>query len=588
MGAAVALVSTIPLFGQSPGFAPSLIGGTGVLQVRATDTYYDGNNGTLFNAVPLPAGASRFQFRVTGGVITDGTDQLGSADGLYANGQTPYNWTDTHYDGMYSNTPIGGTTGIDPALFGVFFNPDFTGTPPDSQNFRSDTGETPDPRTLLSYAPLLNQPFYIGDGYTSNNAYVTNLDSFIPPGTNQTYVIPAGATYLLLGIGADPDMADNHSAANTSSAFLAHVFDDSGSAPVIASVAGSGASLYQGTPFSFSVSLAYGAAPLSYQWSFNGSTLSNNARISGAQSNVLSLTSVQSSDSGTYQVVVSNTLGHAVSNVTLAVYSSGQTVSFTNLSIAGNAEIAGAGNAGLPDSSGVGPVLVNLPANALLVTLSNVSGTVSLNGGSGHNNADGIEVSGGGYPGSSFDISYGGISGITIPGAGALVGLFEPASAPSASAPASLDFTVIGTSFSSFAPALYQLFFMGDGLTGDGTGAVQQFFVPQGATRLFLGITDAGGFGGAPGGYGDNSGDFTASVNVLVPYPQIISLQLEGATFGFSFRTISGQSYTIQQATDVTSGNWSYCTNFTGDGLVDQITVPANSSQAMFFRVREP
>src|SRR5208283_4251002 len=108
-------------------------------------------------------------------------------DGLFADDTAHYNSTDTDYDGAqgtYKGTPIGATTGIDPALFGVFFSPSFTGPVNNSLNFRSDSGLNPDPRTFLDYAPLLNQPFFIGDGYNTNNPYVTNVDSYIPPGTN--------------------------------------------------------------------------------------------------------------------------------------------------------------------------------------------------------------------------------------------------------------------------------------------------------------------------------------------------------------------------------------------------------------------
>jgi len=55
-------------YSQSAGFGISTIGtNKGVLKVQATDTYYDGNNGTLFAAVLLPTGAAHLQFRVTGG-----------------------------------------------------------------------------------------------------------------------------------------------------------------------------------------------------------------------------------------------------------------------------------------------------------------------------------------------------------------------------------------------------------------------------------------------------------------------------------------------------------------------------------------
>jgi len=588
VGALATLGMAMPLWGQTTGFTPSLISSNGILTVQATDTYYDGSDGTLFVAVPLPAGASRLQFRVTGGVITDGSDQFGSADGLYADGRTPYNWTATAWNGTYHGTRVGATTGIDPALFGVFFKTNFVGTPANSLNSRSDSGLVPDPRTRLSYAPLLNQPFYIGDGYNSNNAYFTNVDSYIPPGTNQTFEIPAGATHLLLGIGADVDMNDNQNASNTNSAFVVHVFDDNGSPPVIATVTSPGAVMYQGASGSFSVLLASGAAPLTYQWLFNNTDLTDNAHVSGSQSNVLSLINMQPGDSGVYQVVVSNSLGYAVSNVLLTVVSSGQPVVY-NLSIPANAEIHGAGNAGLPDpGGGVYPVLINLPANALVVTLSNVSGTISLNGGGGHNDADGVLVSGGSYPSYSFAYAYGGVSGIRIPGAGALVGVFEPPTAPTSSAPTDLDFTVTGTAFTLLAPALYQTFFIGEGRQGDASGAVQQFYVPAGATRLFLGIPDAAGFGGPPGGYGDNSGTFTASLMVLVPYPQIIAPQLTGTNFSFAFQTLTNQSYTIQQTTNLAGGNWNFYTNFIGDGMPYLFTVPVGNSHAQFFRVREP
>src|SRR5262249_26043566 len=66
-------------------------------------------------------------------------------------------------------------------------------------------------------------------------------------------------------------------------------------------------------------------------------------------------------------------------------------------------------------------------------------------------------------------------------------------SAPTSSpAPARLDFSGsgIGMSFPSLAPGLKQPFFIGDGKTGTGVGSVQQFIVPAGATRFFLGTVD--------------------------------------------------------------------------------------------------
>ena len=593
--AALLLAAALNLLGQTAGFHVSAIGGNGILKVQATDTYYDGNNGTLFAAVPLPTGASHLQFRVTGGVITDGSEQLASADGLYANLQTPYNWTATTFGtSTYSGVPIGSTTGVDPALFGIFFNPAYTGAAPNSVNYRSDNGYAPDPRTLLAYWPLVNQPFYIGDGYTTNNPYVTNVDTYIPQGTIQTFAIPSGATELVLGIGADPDMADNVNASNTNSAFLFHVFDDSEAPPVIASINGAGAVALALQTVSFSAVLAAGGTPISYQWFFHGSALTDDTRISGSQSNTLTLSSLQYSDSGVYQLVVSNAWGIAVSNVTLGVYATGQFYT-TNVTVPANAEIHGAGNAGLPDpSGGVSPVLVKLPANSLAVYITNVSGTISLNSNSGHNDADGVVVSGGGYPSWSYAGPYGGISGIKIPGAGALVGVYEPDTAPSSTAttPGTWDFTsAIGTNFTSILPLLYQTFFIGDGLTGDGGGTAQLFQIPEGATRLFLGIPDAGGFNGPPGGYGDNSGSFAVTVNVLVaeiPSVTLTNILASGTNLSFSFPTILAQSYTIETSTNIWAANWTYYTNTIGDGRVFKLSVPINQVGAQFFRVECP
>jgi hypothetical protein len=99
-----------------------------------------------------------------------------------------------------------------------------------------------------------------------------------------------------------------------------------------------------------------------------------------------------------------------------------------------------------------------------------------------------------------------GIAGATWP-INALVGVFLDDSLPTSTpAPADLDFSGsgVGTSFTTLSPGLKQPFFIGDGLTGTGTGSVQTFVVPAGATRLFLGTSD--GFG-----WFNNSGSFTVT-----------------------------------------------------------------------------
>jgi subtilase family serine protease len=60
-----------------------------------------------------------------------------------------------------------------------------------------------------------------------------------------------------------------------------------------------------------------GASPFTYQWTFNGQTLINDGGISGATSNVLTLTGVVAGESGTYQLLVTNAYGHSQSSQAL-------------------------------------------------------------------------------------------------------------------------------------------------------------------------------------------------------------------------------------------------------------------------------
>jgi hypothetical protein len=157
------------------------------------------------------------------------------------------------------------------------------------------------------------------------------------------------------------------------------------------------------------------------------------------------------------------------------------------------------------------------------------AGCITLNGGSNLNDPDGglAAVS------SSSETGAGSISGMTGPGAGYLVGVFIAAGGPSGSAPAALNFLTSGTSFTSLSPLLDQVFFIGDGLTGDGSGSVQKFHIPTGAGELYLGISDACGYNGGPSCYGDNFGtyslDYTITSNVSAT-PEPSSLLLFGTS----------------------------------------------------------
>lgn len=120
---------------------------------------------------------------------------------------------------------------------------------------------------------------------------------------------------------------------------------------------------------------------------------------------------------------------------------------------------------------------------------------------------------GNGIPGSSSITSFGGISGY-LGTQGALVGVFLTDDIPATGAPATLDFTAggLGVDFLTLSPEIGQVFFIGNGVTS--ANVVQEFIAPGTATRLFLGITDAFGFNGAPGAFDDNDGAYRIRIGI--------------------------------------------------------------------------
>src|ERR1051326_1302808 len=136
-----------------------------------------------------------------------------------------------------------------------------------------------------------------------------------------------------------------------------------------------------------------------------------------------------------------------------------------------------------------------------------------------------------------------------------LVGVFLGPDQPDLSPPPEgLDFLNLGRDFTSLSPLLKQVFPIGDGLTT--TGSVQQFIVPDGATRLYLGTMD--GYN-----WNDNAGSFTVQVTTPPPpctgtneptvkmrfYPAI---QLDGDV---------GCRYAIQSSPSLVSPQWRTVTN---------------------------
>lgn len=171
---------------------------------------------------------------------------------------------------------------------------------------------------------------------------------------------------------------------------------------------------------------------------------------------------------------------------------------------------------GSSDNSSLPSVVIALnPGAGRVLTFSSVTGSIDP-----ANTPHGPD--GGPFVGTGVDItSFGPISGVVdnTNFSLALMGVFVTVNpAPNVGAPARLDFTG-NHSFTSLSPLINQSFFIGDGLTGTGSGTTQQFFVPDTASFLMLGFADSASSGtafiGNPSFYGDNHGSLSATYNVV-------------------------------------------------------------------------
>jgi hypothetical protein len=117
-----------------------------------------------------------------------------------------------------------------------------------------------------------------------------------------------------------------------------------------------------------------------------------------------------------------------------------------------------------------------------------------------------------------------GISDYALP-MGCLLGVFLTDAQPNTlPGPTELNFDLSnpdcnvpgGIAYVSLSPQLQQTFFIGDGLTGDGSGIQQTIYAPAGATRFFLGASDEYGWAG-------NYGSFDVTVN-STPEPSTLAL----------------------------------------------------------------
>jgi len=148
-------------------------------------------------------------------------------------------------------------------------------------------------------------------------------------------------------------------------------------------------------------------------------------------------------------------------------------------------------------------------------------------------------------------------------------------------------------------------------ITGTNVGQFGQLACGNAALGGALTVTLGKGFAPATGqefeiiSCSNVSGDFSSvsvpagcavivsNSGVYVNFPgvaraQLIGPGLQGGNVVFSLQTVNLQSYTIQESSDLTTTNWVYCTNFTGNGALSQVIVPMTGGAGLYFRVREP
>jgi RHS repeat-associated protein len=153
-----------------------------------------------------------------------------------------------------------------------------------------------------------------GSGVATYDIFVsTDGESFVPwlertNGISAYFVGEQRHTYAFFSVARDNvgNQELPHSKADTFTVVVTN-------SPPVVLVSPIDQTATPGTDITFSVT-AIGAAPLNYQWRFNGTDLLNGGRISGASSNILAITSVQMSDAGSYTVVITNVAGSVTSS----------------------------------------------------------------------------------------------------------------------------------------------------------------------------------------------------------------------------------------------------------------------------------
>ncbi|HVM47815.1 MAG TPA: immunoglobulin domain-containing protein [Candidatus Acidoferrum sp.] len=301
-----------------------------------------------------------------------------------------------------------------------------------------------------------------------------------------------------------------------------------------------GQAVRAGSTAQFNVS-ASGTAPISYHWRFKGADLSDGGNVSGSGTPQLLISQAGPANIGAYSAVASNPYGSATSSVAaLQVYVSG-----SNLVQNGGFETGDfTGWTNMGDFKGV-----SVSSSAPYV----------------HSGHFGAQMG-------PYDYSYLSQSIPTVPGATYEVSFWLIPDGYGYSAafwnnnqlpypyylPAgnwtNLQFTVAATASSS----------------------ILQFDF-QDSYTTYMGLDDV-----------------TVSNLVYLDYAPAVSAQLlwphlTNGVARFSFQTVLGQPYTIEECTDLTSGHWAPYATLVGDGSLYRFGVSVGASMpTAFYRVRQP
>lgn len=390
-------------------------------------------------------------------------------------------------------------------------------------------------------------------------------------GAIQQFAVPAEATRLFLGF------ADANSFRGNPGSY----FDNSGSFTVTFNIAASGTCSYRLNASSAQMlspggaGVVYVSSPLGCPWTSvsNAGWLTIQAGTSGTTSGTIS-----------YAVAVNSGATSRTGVITV----SGQTFTLTQHGAGGGQgiilEVPSSSNLYAASRTATSPMDGTLPPSfsfaagpGKVLTMQSVTGTVQCGPSPTWtpNGPDGINY--------ACDINfYNNLSGIAHPRRSFfLTGVFLTDSLPAA-APARFNF--LGDDFPGLSPTIGQTFFIGDGLTGTGTGTRQQFFVPAEATRLFLGYADANNFKGNPGNYSDNSGSLTATFDISVAAACTYTLSAVGAQApaGAASGSVIVNTAAGCQWTAASNASWIIITSGasgTGSGTVS-ISVAANPGTA--------